>query len=56
VGAGGALGRHQLVRRAGPEPGSDSNILGGIANVAGQLWAAGVFDNGDSELPFIEHR
>ncbi|HEX4655926.1 MAG TPA: alkaline phosphatase family protein [Streptosporangiaceae bacterium] len=39
-----------------PNPGSGSNILGGIANVGGQLWAAGVFDNGGSGLPLIMHR
>jgi len=38
-----------------PNPGSGSNILGGIANVAGQLWAAGVYDNGGSEIPLIMH-
>jgi hypothetical protein len=41
---------------AGPAPGSGSNILGGVtATATGDLWAAGVFDNGGSELPFIEH-
>jgi hypothetical protein len=39
----------------GPNPGSGSNILGGIANVDGQLWAAGVYDNGGSEIPLLEH-
>jgi hypothetical protein len=39
-----------------PNPGSGSNILGGIANVGGQLWAAGVFDDGGSEMPLVEHR
>jgi hypothetical protein len=39
-----------------PGPGSGSNILGGIANVDGQLWSAGIFDNGGSVLPLIEHR
>jgi hypothetical protein len=39
-----------------PDPGNGSNILGGIANVDGQLWAAGIYDNGGSELPLIEHR
>lgn len=38
-----------------PAPGTGSNILGGIANVGGQLWAAGVYDNGGSEIPLIEH-
>jgi hypothetical protein len=36
-----------------PEPGSDSNILGGITSVGGQLWAAGIYDNGGSEIPLI---
>jgi hypothetical protein len=40
----------------GPQPGTGSNILGGITSVAGQLWAAGVYDNGGSELPFVEQR
>ena len=39
-----------------PNPGSGSNILGGITNVDGQLWSAGIYDNGGSELPLIEHR
>jgi hypothetical protein len=39
----------------GPEPGSGSNILGGVATVAGGTWAAGIYDNGGSELPLIEH-
>jgi Phosphoesterase family len=39
-----------------PNPGSGSNILGGIANVGGQLWTAGVFDAGGSEMPLVEHR
>jgi hypothetical protein len=41
---------------AAPNPGSGSNILGGIANVDGQSWAAGIYDNGGSELPLVEHR
>ena len=40
----------------GPNPGSGSNILGGLTAVDGQLWAAGIFDNGGSELPLVEHR
>jgi hypothetical protein len=39
----------------GPQPGSGSNILGGVATVAGTAWAAGIYDNGGSELPLIEH-
>ena len=41
---------------AGPEPGSGSNILGGVTTIGGHLWAAGVYDDGGSEIPFIEHR
>jgi hypothetical protein len=37
-----------------PNPGSGSNILGGVTAVAGHAWAAGVYDNGNQELPFIE--
>jgi hypothetical protein len=39
-----------------PNPGSGSNILGGLSNVDGQLWAAGVYDNGGSEIPLIMQR
>ena len=40
----------------GPSPGSGSNILGGVAaTTGGEMWAAGVFDNGGSELPYIEN-
>ena len=39
-----------------PDPGSGSNILGGITSVDGQLWAAGVYDNGGSEIPLIMHQ
>jgi hypothetical protein len=39
-----------------PNPGSGSNILGGITSVYGQLWAAGIYDNGGSEIPLIQHR
>ncbi|MBV9094914.1 MAG: hypothetical protein JO132_13750 [Streptosporangiaceae bacterium] len=41
---------------AGPEPGSGGNILGGVTAVDGKLWAAGIYDNGGSEMPLIEHR
>jgi phosphoesterase family protein len=41
----------------GPNPGTNgSNILGGITAIDGQLWAAGIYDNGGSELPLAEHR
>jgi hypothetical protein len=40
----------------GPSPGSGSNILGGVAaTTGGEMWAAGVFDNGGSRLPYIEN-
>jgi hypothetical protein len=38
-----------------PDPGSGSNIPGGITEVDGQLWMAGMDDDGGSELPLIEH-
>jgi hypothetical protein len=37
-----------------PQPGSGSNLPGGIAAVGGDLWLAGVFDAGGSRLPLIE--
>lgn len=39
-----------------PDPGSGSNIPGGVTAVGGQLWLAGVYDNGGSRLPLVEHR
>ena len=39
-----------------PDPGTGSNILGGVTDIDGQLWVAGIFDNGGSEMPLIEHR
>jgi hypothetical protein len=39
-----------------PVPGSCSSILGGVTTVGGQLWAAGMYDNGGSHLPLVEHR
>jgi hypothetical protein len=39
-----------------PQPGSGSNLPGGIAQVGGQLWLAGIFDDGGSRLPLVEHR
>jgi hypothetical protein len=41
---------------AGPNPGSGSNIPGGITTIGGHLWVAGVYDDGGSEMPLIEHR
>jgi hypothetical protein len=40
----------------GPNPGSGSNILGGLTAIDGQLWTAGIFDDGGSNLPLVEHR
>ena len=39
----------------GPDPGSGSNILGGVTAIGDHLWAAGVYDDGGSEIPLIEH-
>jgi len=41
---------------AGPEPGSGSNILGGVTTIGGRPWAAGIYDDGGGELPLVEHR
>ena len=38
-----------------PNPGSGSNILGTVTAIGGQLWTAGVYDTGGSNLPLIEH-
>jgi hypothetical protein len=38
----------------GPNPGSGSNILGGIASVGDRLWAVGTYEDGGSRLPLIE--
>ena len=38
-----------------PNPGSGSNIPGGITAIDGQLWMAGTYDNGGSRLPLVEH-
>lgn len=37
-----------------PNPGSGSNILGGVTVVANHAWAGGMYDDGGSELPYIE--
>jgi hypothetical protein len=40
----------------GPDPGSGSNILGGVTSIAdNELFADGIYDNGGSELPFVEN-
>jgi hypothetical protein len=38
-----------------PNPGSGSNILGGVAAVGGSVWAVGVYDTGGSNMTLIEH-
>jgi Phosphoesterase family len=48
-------GNHWTVDH-GPDPGSGSNILGGLTAIGGELWAAGTYDNGGSRLPLAEHR
>ena len=39
-----------------PNPGSGSNLPGGLTVINGQLWLAGVYDNGDSRLPLLASR
>jgi hypothetical protein len=39
----------------GPNPGSGSHILGGVTAIRDQLWAAGLYDDGGSNLPLVEH-
>jgi hypothetical protein len=48
-------GNHWTVDQS-PNPASGSNILGGLTAIDGQLWTAGVFDDGGSNLPLVEHR
>ena len=38
-----------------PNPGSGSNILGGVATVGNQVWAAGLDDQGGSNLTLLMH-
>lgn len=40
----------------GPNPGSGGHILSGVTAIDGQLWTAGLFDDGGSNLPLVEHR
>lgn len=40
---------------ATPEPGSGTNVLGGIAARDGQLWAVGTYDDGNQRIPLIQH-
>jgi len=47
-------GKWQLA--TAPEPGSGSNIPGGLASIDGQLWLAGMYDDGNQEMPLIEQR
>jgi hypothetical protein len=37
-----------------PDPGSGSNILGGIAAGGSPIWAAGLYDQGGRNLPLTE--
>jgi hypothetical protein len=39
-----------------PAATSASELLDAIAVAHGQVWAAGIYDNGGSELPLIERR
>ena len=47
-------------KSAVPDGANWSNLYGlaidGIRNIGGQLWMAGVYDDGGSHLPLIEHR
>ena len=38
-----------------PNPGSGSNVLGGVAAVGNQVWAAGFDDQGGSNLTLLMH-
>lgn len=38
-----------------PQPGSSSNLPGGITEIGGQLWLAGLYQSGGSRRPLIEH-
>jgi hypothetical protein len=39
-----------------PQPGSGSNLPGGLASIGGHLWLSGVYDDGNQRLPLIETR
>jgi hypothetical protein len=39
-----------------PEPGSGSNIPSGLTTIDGHLWLAGVYDDGNQEMPLIQNR
>jgi hypothetical protein len=39
-----------------PDPGTGSNISGGLTTIDRQLWMAGMYHNGGNELPLVEHR
>jgi hypothetical protein len=41
---------------AAPNPGTTNNIVGAIANVGGQLWAAGLYQSGGHRFPLIIHQ
>lgn len=40
----------------GPQPGTSSDILGGVTAIGGQLWAVGTYQSNGSRMPLIEHR
>jgi hypothetical protein len=40
----------------GPDPGTSSDILGGVTAIGGQLWAVGTYQSNGSRMPLIEHR
>lgn len=50
----GATGWHVV---PGPQPGGagGNSILGGIADVGGTTWIAGMFDTGGPHLPLLQH-
>jgi hypothetical protein len=39
-----------------PQPGSGSNIPSGLTSIAGHLWLAGMYDDGNQEMPLIQNR
>jgi hypothetical protein len=39
-----------------PEPGSGSNIPSGLTNIDGHLWLAGMYHDGNQEMPLVENR
>lgn len=39
-----------------PQPGSGSNIPSGLTSIAGHPWLAGMYDDGNQEMPLIQNR